>query len=84
MVKARQTLEYMVKSLGERACIVDGDIADIIEQLYEGRWITKTTKEHYHKLRIIGNKAVHDGNDNASDANLACHILLAGSFCLYQ
>ena len=44
MVKARQTLEYMVKALAERACIVDGDMADIIDQLYDGRWIDKTTK----------------------------------------
>ncbi|MDO5348712.1 MAG: DUF4145 domain-containing protein [Lachnospiraceae bacterium] len=75
MVKSRQTLEYMVKSLGERACIVDGDMSDIIDQLYEGQWITKATKEHYHKLRMIGNKAVHEGNDSASDASQAYHIL---------
>ena len=36
MVKARQTLEYMVKALAERACIVDGDMADILDQLYDG------------------------------------------------
>ncbi|MCI8950537.1 MAG: DUF4145 domain-containing protein [Lachnospiraceae bacterium] len=75
MVKARQTLEYMVKTLGERACIVDGDLSDIIDQLYEGQWITKATKDHYHKLRIIGNKAVHEGNDSPSDASQAHHIL---------
>ena len=75
MVKARQTLEYMVKALAERACIVDGDMADIIDQLYDGRWIDKTTKDRYHKIRIIGNKAVHDGNDSSSDANLACQLL---------
>lgn len=75
MIKSRQTLEYMVKSLGERACIVDGDMADIIDQLYDGQWITKATKEHYHKLRMIGNKAVHEGNSNASDASQAYHIL---------
>lgn len=75
MVKSRQTLEYMVKSLGERACIVDGDMSDIIDQLYEGQWITKATKEHYHKLRMIGNKAVHEGNDSASEASQAYHIL---------
>lgn len=75
MVKSRQTLEYMVKSLGERACIVDGDMSDIIDQLYEGQWITKATKEHYHKLRMIGNKAVHEGNNSASEASQAYHIL---------
>lgn len=75
MIKARQTLEYMVKSLAERACIVEGDMSEIIDQLYDGRWISKTTKDHYHKLRIIGNKAVHEGNDSLSDATLASHIL---------
>ena len=75
MVKTRQTLEYMAKSLGERACIVDGDLSDIIDQLYEGQWITKATRDHYHKLRMIGNRAVHEGNDSPTDANQAHHIL---------
>lgn len=75
MVKTRQTLEYMAKSLGERACIVDGDLSDIIDQLFEGQWITKSTRDHYHKLRMIGNRAVHEGNDSPTDANQAHHIL---------
>ncbi len=75
MVKARQTLEYMVRSLGEKACIVDGDLVNTIDELYKGKWITKSTCEHYHKIRTIGNKAVHEGNDNAYDANQAYHLL---------
>ncbi len=75
MVRSRQTLEYMVKSLGARACIIDGDLSDTIDQLYDGQWITKTTKDHYHKLRMLGNKAVHEGNDNPADANQAYRIL---------
>lgn len=75
MVKARQTLEYMVKCLGEKACIVDGDLVSTIDELYNGKWITKSTCEHYHKIRTIGNKAVHEGNDNAYDANQAYHLL---------
>lgn len=75
MVKARQTLEYMVKCLGERACIVDGDLMNMIDELYQGKWISKSTFEHYHKIRTIGNKAVHEGNDNAYDANQAYHLL---------
>ena len=53
MVKARQTLEYMVKALAERACIVDGDMADIIDQLYDGRWIDKTTKDGLSATRLF-------------------------------
>ena len=41
MVKARQILECMVRCLAEKACLVDGDLADTIDQLYEGHWEIK-------------------------------------------
>lgn len=76
MIKARQTLEFMVKQLGERACIVDGsDLKDMIDTLYQSQWISKTTCEHYHKIRMIGNKAAHEGDTNAYNANQAYHML---------
>lgn len=75
MIKARQTLEFMVKILGEKACVVDGDLSDVIDQLYEGQWINKATKDRYHRIRIIGNKAVHEGNDRSSDALQAYQLL---------
>ncbi len=75
MIRARQTLEYMVNCLGEKALIVDGDLADSIDQLFEGRWISQTTKDHYHRIRVLGNKAVHDGNDSPYDANEAYQLL---------
>lgn len=76
MVKARQTLEFMVQLLAERACIVDGgDLMETIDALYQNRWIGKTTCEHYHKIRIIGNKAAHEGDNNAYNANQAYHML---------
>ncbi len=79
MIKCRQTLEFMVQDLCEKAMITPKDTAQdlssLIEELYSNRWISKTTSEHYHKIRILGNKAVHDGNDNAYDANQACQLL---------
>ena len=76
MVKARQTLEFMVKLLAERAGIADtGDLKNSIDTLYQNRWINKTTCEHYHKIRIIGNKAAHEGDANAYNANQAYHML---------
>ena len=33
MIKSRQALEFMVNCLGEKALIVDGDLADSIDQL---------------------------------------------------
>ena len=75
MVKARQTLECMVRYLAEKACLVDGDLADTIDQLYEGHWIDKTTKDDYHTIRILGNKAVHENDNTAYNANQAYQLL---------
>ncbi len=76
MITARQTLEFMVKLLAERACIVDGgDLKDTIDTLYQNQWISKTTCEHYHKIRILGDKAAREGDANAYNANQAYHML---------
>ncbi len=75
MIKARQTLEYMVNFLGEKALIVEGDLADSIDQLFEGRFISQSTKDHYHRIRVLGNKAVHEGDDSPYDASQACQLL---------
>ena len=32
-----------------------------LDQLYEGQWINKATKDNYHTIRVLGNKAVHEG-----------------------
>ena len=75
MIKARQTLEYMVNYLGERALIVEGDLADSIDQLFEGRFISQAAKDRYHRIRVLGNKAVHEGDDSPYDANEAFQLL---------
>ncbi len=76
MVKARQTLEFMVKNLADQAGIMDeSDLKSMIDVLYENRWISKATCEHYHKIRMIGNKAAHEGDSNAYSANQAYHML---------
>lgn len=77
MVKARQTLECMVNFLGERALVVDGDLADSIDQLFEGRWISQAAKDRYHRIRMLGNKAVHEGDNSPQDANEAYQLLAA-------
>lgn len=76
MIKARQTLEFMVKLLAERNGMTDvADLKNQIDALYEARRISKNTCERYHKIRIIGNKAVHEGDANAYNANQAYHML---------
>lgn len=76
MIKARQTLEFMVRVLADRAGLEEeADLKAMIDLLYQKRRISKSACEHYHKIRIIGNKAVHEGDTNAYNANQAYHML---------
>ncbi len=75
MTKARQTLEYMVKLQCDKAGIVQGSLENMIRDLYEGKFITKSTAEHYLQILSIGNKAVKEGDNSAYNANQAYHIL---------
>ena len=75
MVKARQTLEYMVKCLCEQSGILETGLLEMIDALYGAGKISKTTCEHYHKIRTIGNKAIHEGDNSAYNANQAHHLL---------
>lgn len=76
MIKARQTLEFMVKMRTDRTgSLNDGDLKDMIDLLYRGRRISKSTCDNYHKIRMIGNKAAHEGNDSSANASLALQLL---------
>lgn len=76
ITSAYQTLEFMVKLLAERACIVDGgDLKDLIDTLYQNKWISKTTCEHYHKIRVLGAQAAKGGDANPYNANQTYHML---------
>lgn len=76
MVKARQTVEFMVRTLiGQTGSMDDNDLKDMIDALYQNRQITKTSCDRYHKIRMMGNKAAHEGDNSASNANLAFHLL---------
>ena len=75
MIKARQTLECMVKALCEQSGIMQGNLIDMIDALYEDGVISRTTSEHYHKIRTIGNKAIHEDDNNSYNASQAHHLL---------
>ena len=54
MIKARQTLEYMVKLKCDKAGIVESSLDHMIHELYDGQWISKSTAEHYLQILSIG------------------------------
>ena len=65
MIEARKTLEYMVIRLCEKNELSETNLIDQIEALATQGIISKTTCEHYHKIRTIGNKALHEGDNSA-------------------
>lgn len=75
MIKARQTLEYMIKLQCDKAGIVESTPETMIRELYSGKWISKSAAEHYLQIYKIGSRAANDGDDSAYNANEAYHIL---------
>lgn len=76
MIKSRQTLEFMVKLLAERDNLSSSsDLKTMIDNLYQNRRISRSTCEHYHKIRMIGNKAAHEGSKSSHSANQAYRLL---------
>ena len=47
MIKAKQTVEYMVKLQCDQAGIMEGSMDSMIRELYNNGWISKSTAEHY-------------------------------------
>lgn len=75
MIKARQTMEYMVKLQCDKAGIVESSTETMIRELYNAKCITKSTAEHYLQILSIGNKASKEGDNSAYNANQAYHVL---------
>ena len=75
MIKARQTLEYMVATLARKNGITEGDLVETIDALYSSRIISRATYDRYHSIRVIGNKAISEEDSSAFNANNAYHLL---------
>ena len=69
MIKARQTMEYMVKLHCDKAGIVESTPDTMIRELYSGKWISKSTAEHYLQILSIGEQAAKDGDNGAFNAS---------------
>lgn len=75
MIKAKQTVEYMVKLQCDQAGIMEGSMDSMIRELYNNGWISKSTAEHYLQIYEIGTKAAKNGDNGAYNANQAYHVL---------
>lgn len=75
MIHSRQTLEYIVKSRCKRNGIASGDLTEMIDDLFREGIISRDMAGAYHKIRLLGEKALRDGDNNAYNANSSYQLL---------
>ena len=75
LVKSRQVMEQIVRLYAGQNFVVYSDLADTIEKLYQGHYIGKLSRDSFHTIRLLGNKAVHEGDNDAQDANRSYQLL---------
>ena len=77
VVRTRQTAEFLIKSYAAERGIAYTTLADTIEALYQQGIINRTSRDAFHNIRIFGNMAVHDGNNDPENAQKAYYLLKA-------
>jgi len=75
MCKARKHEEDLVRRYAMDHNIEFTTLADTIEVLYQEGFIGDVSRENLHGIRIIGNKAVHQDDNDANDAKSAYDML---------
>ncbi len=75
MIKARQTLEYITRSLCRRNELPEGELIDMIDDLYRKGIVSRDSCTHFHKIRMLGDAAMQNGDNNAYNANNAYQLL---------
>lgn len=75
LVKSRQLAEHLVKSYAEEKNIEYTTLADTIESLFQNGVIDRTSRDAFHNIRMYGNKAVHEGDNDAEDAQKSYYLL---------
>ncbi len=75
IVRTRQTAELLIKSYAAENGLSYTTLADTIESLYEQGIINRNSRDAFHNMRIYGNKAVHEGDNNPENAQKAYYLL---------
>lgn len=73
--KARKHEEDLVRRYAKDHDMEYTSLADTIEELYHAEIISDVSRENLHMIRHLGNKAVHEEDNDASDAKTAYDLL---------
>lgn len=75
LVKSRQLADRVIRSYASERGIEYTGLAETIERLYSGGYINMTSRDAFHTIRIYGNKAVQEGDNEQSDAEDAYYLV---------
>lgn len=75
MVRGRQTLEHMINYLAQSVGLQSPDMSTAVDELYNLKVISAESRENYHSIRALGNRAAHEGNNSAADAAASYQML---------
>ena len=75
LVKGRQAMEQLVRGYAKENRLIYTDLADTIENLYGESTIGRGTRDAFHTIRQLGNKAVHEGDNDPKDAENSYYLL---------
>lgn len=75
MVRGRQTLEHMINYLAQSVGLQSPDLSTAVDELYNLKVISAESRENYHSIRALGNRAAHEGNNSAADAAASYQML---------
>ena len=75
IVRSRQTAETIIKEYAAEKNIEYTTLADTIEKLFQEGVINRTSRDAFHNIRLYGNKAVHEQDNDPEDAQKAYYLL---------
>ena len=75
LVKGRQVMEQLVRGYAKENRLIYTDLADTIENLYGENTIGRGTRDAFHTIRQLGNKAVHENDNDPKDAEDSYYLL---------
>ena len=75
LVKGRQVAEQLIRGYAKENRLIYTDLADTIENLYGESTIGRGSRDAFHTIRQLGNKAVHENDNDPKDAENSYYLL---------
>lgn len=75
LCRGRVYVEELVRGYAQDSNTEYTTLSETIEALYRGRVLSERSRENLHSIRVLGNKAVHENDDDPQDAKKTYYLL---------